>query len=165
MYIAPGQGHTAPRGQSFDVNRNFLSLQSSVASFKSHRWQYFLKNPLFYLFPIQKHKGPNLTLPENRSRSTQGHQLSKFCSTQAPDDVYQDSRSLAFWFRRRRFFLGFYHIWPWRPSWSYDQDHLSKFLFPHNIDAPYEIWLWLAQWFLRRRCLKSVDDDGGLPIL
>ena len=99
-------------------------------------------------------------LPENRSRSTQGHQLSKFCSTQAPDDAYKDSRSLAFWFRRRRFFLGFYHIWPWRPSWSCDQDHLSKFLFPHNIEAPYEIWLWLAQWFLRRRCLKSVDDDG-----
>ena len=30
-----GRGHTAPRGQSFDVNRNFLSLWSSVASFKS----------------------------------------------------------------------------------------------------------------------------------
>ena len=30
-----GRWHTAPRGQSFDVNRNFLSLQSSVASFKS----------------------------------------------------------------------------------------------------------------------------------
>ena len=29
MYIAPGQGH------SFDVNRNFLSLRSSVASCKS----------------------------------------------------------------------------------------------------------------------------------
>ena len=29
------QGHTAPRGQSFDVNRNFLSLRSSVVSFKS----------------------------------------------------------------------------------------------------------------------------------
>ena len=63
------------------------------------------------------------------------------------------------------FFLGFYHIWPWRPSWSCDQDHLSKFVFPHNIEAQYEIWLWLAQWFLRRRCLKSVDDDRGLPIL
>ena len=33
MYIAPGQGQTAPRGQSFDVNRNVLSL-SFVASFK-----------------------------------------------------------------------------------------------------------------------------------
>ena len=28
-------GIQPPRGQSFDVNRNFLSLRSSVASFKS----------------------------------------------------------------------------------------------------------------------------------
>ena len=34
MYIAPGQGQTAPRGQSFDVNRNVFSLHSFVASFK-----------------------------------------------------------------------------------------------------------------------------------
>ena len=34
MYIAPGQGQTAPRGQSFDFNRNVLSLNSFVASFK-----------------------------------------------------------------------------------------------------------------------------------
>ena len=33
MYIALGQGQTAPRAQSFDVNRNVLSLHSSVASF------------------------------------------------------------------------------------------------------------------------------------
>ena len=32
MYIAPGQA--APRGQSFDVNRNVLSLYSFVASIK-----------------------------------------------------------------------------------------------------------------------------------
>ena len=34
MYIAPGQGQTAPRRQSFDVNRNVLSFHSFVASFK-----------------------------------------------------------------------------------------------------------------------------------
>ena len=34
MYIAPGQGQTSPRGQSFDVSRNVLSLYSFVASFK-----------------------------------------------------------------------------------------------------------------------------------
>ena len=34
MYIALGQGQTAPRAQSFDVNRNILSLHSFVASFK-----------------------------------------------------------------------------------------------------------------------------------
>ena len=34
MYIAPGQGQTAPRGHTFDVNRNVLSLHSFVASLK-----------------------------------------------------------------------------------------------------------------------------------
>ena len=34
MYIAPGQGQTAPRGQNFNVNRNVLSLHSFDASFK-----------------------------------------------------------------------------------------------------------------------------------
>ena len=29
---------------------------------------------------------------------------------------------------------------------------------PHPIEAPYKIWLWLAKRFLRRWCLKSVDD-------
>ena len=36
----------------------------------------------------------------------------------------------------------------------------EKLSFPHPMEAPYEIWLWLAKQFLRRRCLKSVDDDG-----
>ena len=35
---------------------------------------------------------------------------------------------------------------------------MDKLLFPHPKEAPYEIKLSLAQWFLRRRCLKSVDD-------
>ena len=34
MYIAPGQGQTAPREHNFDVNRKALSLYSFVASFK-----------------------------------------------------------------------------------------------------------------------------------
>ena len=44
-----------------------------------------------------------------------------------------------------------------QPSWSRDQDRLNKLSYPHPIKAPYEIWIWLAQWFLGR-CLKSVDD-------
>ena len=35
MYKAPGQGQTAPRGQSFDVNRNVLSRHAFVASLKN----------------------------------------------------------------------------------------------------------------------------------
>ena len=38
MYIAPGQRQTAPRGQSFDVNRNALSFYQFVASFKKSLW-------------------------------------------------------------------------------------------------------------------------------
>ena len=34
MYIAPGQGQTAPRGQCFNVNRNVLSFHLFDASFK-----------------------------------------------------------------------------------------------------------------------------------
>ena len=36
---------------------------------------------------------------------------------------------------------------------------LNKLSFPHPVEAPYEIWLQSAQWFLRRRCLKSVDGQ------
>ena len=34
MYIARGQGQTAPRGQKFDINRKVLSLYPFVASLK-----------------------------------------------------------------------------------------------------------------------------------
>ena len=34
MYIAPGQGQKAPRGQNFDIYRKVLSLYPFVASFK-----------------------------------------------------------------------------------------------------------------------------------
>ena len=34
VYIEPGQGQTAPRGQNFDINRKALSLYTFVASFK-----------------------------------------------------------------------------------------------------------------------------------
>ena len=34
MYVAPGQGQIAPRGQHFGINRKALSLYPFVASFK-----------------------------------------------------------------------------------------------------------------------------------
>ena len=44
------------------------------------------------------------------------------------------------------------------PSWSCDPDVANKLSFPWPMKVSYEIWLWLAKWFLRRRHLKSVDD-------
>ena len=99
-----------------------------------------------------------LVLPRGevkRSRSTQGHHLNKLCWVQAPNAAYQAPRSLAFWFRRRRFLKCFYHILAWWPSWSCDPDPPNKLSFPHPIEAPYEIWLWLAKQFLRRRYSKT----------
>ena len=46
MYIAPGQGQTAPRGQSFNVNRNVLSFHLFDASFKKMP----LKSDFIYVF-------------------------------------------------------------------------------------------------------------------
>ena len=39
VYVAPGQGQTAPRGQSFNVNRNVLSFHSFDASFKKNAFE------------------------------------------------------------------------------------------------------------------------------
>ena len=72
-----------------------------------HRLKYFLKNPLFNFFSIQKHRGANLTVSFNRSRLIQGHHLNKLGSTRAPDAAHQVSRLSAFWFQRRRFLRGF----------------------------------------------------------
>ena len=44
MYISPGKGLTTPWGQNFDVNRNLLSRQSYVASFKKSPWSLILYN-------------------------------------------------------------------------------------------------------------------------
>ena len=52
MYIAPGQGQTAPRGQHFDVNRKALSLYSFVASFKEISLSLILYNFLHYLIHV-----------------------------------------------------------------------------------------------------------------
>ena len=44
-----------------------------------------------------------------------------------------------------------------------NQNHFSFFSFPQCLDATYEIWLHLAQWFQRRSRLKVWTDDGGFP--
>ena len=50
--------------------------------------------------------------------------------------------------------LRFSHIW--QPSWPCDLDRLNTHLFPRPKEAPYEIWLQLAQWFQRKICLKML---------
>ena len=52
------------------------------------------------------HGRPKLTL-YNRSRSSKGHDLYKFCRAPLPDASYQVSKSQAFWFWRRRLLKDF----------------------------------------------------------
>ena len=80
-----------------------------------------------------------------------------FYYTLAIDASRQVSLKSVYWFRRRRFLMGFYHIWAWQPSLSCDLDYLYTHWFPHSIDASHKIWLWLAKRFLRRRRLNIVE--------
>ena len=69
MYIhgAPGQGQTAPRGQSFNVNRNVLSFHSFDASFKNMPLKSdFIQFVLWFNTCIQ---------PRGRGRQTPGDKI------------------------------------------------------------------------------------------
>ena len=48
-------------------------------------------------------------------------------------------------------FKDFYHIWAWRPSWSYYPAHLYKFSFPFSNRLSYEIWFQMTQEFLSKQ--------------
>ena len=62
IYIAPGQGQITPRGQSFDINRNVLSLHSFIANFKKMSWTLILYNVFMikymYIAPRQGQTAP-----------------------------------------------------------------------------------------------------------
>ena len=135
MYIAPGQEHTASLAPGDKV---LMSTETSChfGFWKIHCFTFFsYKNIRDQIWTCRKicQGQPrviiwaNLVVLKHPMMHTkiQGHWLF-------------DSGEEDF------FFLGFYRIWPWRPSWSCDQDHLSKLSFPHPIESPYEIWLWLA---------------------
>ena len=64
MYIAPGQGKAAPRGQSFDINRNVLSLHSFVASFKKNVFEVCFYTFVFHDLIHVYSPGAGLRLPQ-----------------------------------------------------------------------------------------------------
>ena len=70
--FSPGAGADNPLGSIFFINSIIQLIYSSAASFPP-------LNDFVTIFPIQMYKRPNLTLPLNRSRSTQGHHLYKVC--------------------------------------------------------------------------------------
>ena len=124
---------------------SLIQLVVCIYQLSGHRLQWFLKNPLFSIFPIEMPKFPNLTLPLNRSWSTKGHHLNKLWWARVPNATYQVWWKSVHRFQRRRFLKGFYHIWAWWPSWSCDQHHVHVFSFPFTWKHTYKIWLKMAQ--------------------
>ena len=76
VYTTLGQGQEMTLTFNTHIS-SYIQLVSAPTNFQVTGCNNFLKNPLFSLFPLEKPKLPNLTLPLNRSRSTQGHHLYK----------------------------------------------------------------------------------------
>ena len=62
MYIAPGQGQTALRGQNLDVNRKALSLYPFVASFK----EISLKSDFIHFFHVYSPRAGGIQPPGDK---------------------------------------------------------------------------------------------------
>ena len=56
-------------------------------------------------------------------------------------------------------FQGFYHIWAWRPSWSCDQDHLNRLLFPRPKESPYENLSLIGPMVSEMKMFENVDGQ------
>ena len=95
-----------------------------------------------------------MTLTLSRLRSAWDHHLNKLGRPHIPNATFQVSRSLAFWFWRRRFLKGFYHSWAWRSSWSCDLNILYTFWLIYHKKSSNEILVQLSQWFVRKLCLN-----------
>ena len=52
---------------------------------------------------------------------------------------FQGHLSFSSWGPAEKIFKGFYHIWTWWPSWSFDQGPMNKLFFSHPMQAPHVI--------------------------
>ena len=85
------------------------------------------KKYIIFTFYHSKAYVTNLTLTENRSRSTQGHNSNNFGNTCIDNAAYQVPRSSIYCFLRRRFFLRFLPYMGMAAMLSCDLTHLFKF--------------------------------------
>ena len=156
MFIAPGQEHTAPQGIKFWCQQKLLVTSVICCQFQIIDNKRFWKIHCFPYKSIRDQIWPCRKICQGQPKVIVWANL---VVLKHPMMHIKIQGRWPFGSGEFFFFLSFYHIWPWRPPWSCDQDYFNKLSFPHPIQAPYEIWLWLVQWFLGRRCLKSVEDD------
>ena len=148
MYRAPGQGQTTPCGQNFYFNIYHSGHLLQVSSIK------WLSNSFSPYKSIRDQIWPCCKIGQGQPR------IIIWTNYDGPQSPMLHTEPQGHWpFGSLK---GFYHIWAWQPSWSCDPDPTNKLLFPHPTEAPFEILLWQAKQFWRRRSLKMVDDRPWL---
>ena len=153
---SPRAGADNPLGTNVDVNRKPLSLCPFVASFKTISLKYDFK-----------------------------HILNGFIHVFSPRAETDNPLGTKFWCQQKFFITLFVASLKKKSLWgliflllfvfipgagadnslgsepihlfSCDPDPANQLSFPYPTEVPYEMWLWLAQWFWRRRSLKMVD--------
>ena len=100
--------------------------------------QYFLKNPLFSLFPIEKPKFLNLTCCKIRQGHSRVIIYIHYDGQESPmlHTKINENRPAS---SGEDFLKGVYHIWAWWPSWSCDQHYVIRFAFPCTLKLSYKI--------------------------
>ena len=76
MYIAPGQGQTAPRGQSFNVNTNVLSFHSFDAIFQKNAFEVWFYTICFMILYMYIAPGQGQTAPRGQGFNVNRNVLS-----------------------------------------------------------------------------------------
>ena len=133
-----GQGHTAPRGQSFHVNRNALSLHSFVASLKKRLWSLILCNFFHDLIHVYS--------PEAGADSPQGTKFwcqQKRLVTSFICCKFQRNH-FEVWFYTIFFIIKYMHIGPGQgqtaprgQNFDVNRKALSLYPFQRNL---FEVW-------------------------
>ena len=94
------------------------------------------------------------------SRSSHGNHLKEFGSIRVPDAAYrfQDHRLFS---PKEEDFVSFLTIYGHGGRFGHVTMTRLKEVSsppPRPIEPPHKIWIQLAQWLLRRRCLKMLTD-------
>ena len=147
-------------GQGQEMTLTFHTFLSSISCLHLPTFRWLAANPLFSLFPTEKPKLPNLTLPLNRSRSTQGHHLNKLWWAGVPDATYQVSWEIGQPVMEKKIFEGFSHIWAWQPSWSCDPDAGNNFRSPYPRRAHIKFGLDWSRGFVEEdvwKCERTTE--------
>ena len=61
-----------------------------------------------------------------------------------------------------KIFKGFYHIWAWQPSWSFDLHHLYQFSLLCSHELPHSIRFQITQQFFRRKRRSKFENRATI---